>query len=73
MAPRPEGAGRPGYSRDEETFLGVILGMVEDRCPGRSAIPDGCPSGWRSGQDPGPDRSLVYVAHQLDILTRKPG
>jgi hypothetical protein len=72
LAPRPDGDGRPGYTRDEETFLGAILGMVEDsvspsiRDPGRL-------SEWleiRKTQVR--DRSLIYVAHQLDILARKP-
>lgn len=72
VAPRPDGDGRPGYTRDEETFLRAILIMVEDSVS-RSTCDPGRLSEWlKIRRTQVRDRGLVYVAHQLDILTRKP-
>ena len=72
VAPRPDGAGRIGHTRDEETFLRAILGMVEDSVS-RSTRDPGRLSEWlKIRRTQVRDRTLVYVAHQLDILTRKP-
>ncbi len=72
VAPRPDGEGRSGYTRDEETFLRAILGMVEDSVS-RSTCDPGILSSWLETRRRQVEKGkLVYIAHQLDILTRKP-
>lgn len=72
VIPRPDGDGGPGYTRDEETFLRAILGMVEESVS-RSTCDPGILSSWMETRRRQVEKGkLVYIAHQLDILTRKP-
>ncbi len=70
IAPRTDGDGAPGYTRDEGVFLRAILGMVEDSVS-RSGCDPGILSKWlETRRRQAEDGKLAYVAHQLDILAR---
>jgi len=72
VTPRQDSSGAAGYSREEAVFLRAILGMVEDSVS-RSGCDPVLLSEWLKTRRKQVDEGkLVYIAHQLDILTGKP-
>jgi len=72
VTPRQDSSGATGYTRDEGVFLRAILGMVEDSVS-RSGCDPVLLSEWLKTRRKQVDEGkLVYIAHQLDILTGKP-
>jgi SAM-dependent methyltransferase len=62
------------YPAGEEVFLNGILDSVEDSLHASPAVPADQLSRWSSRRRRQvQDGELVYLAHQLDVLGRKPG
>jgi SAM-dependent methyltransferase len=66
----PAGA---GYPADEAYFLEFILHFFEESLAARPELEPGVLAGWLAARRRQLERAeLVYVAHQLDFLARKP-
>lgn len=66
-------AGPDGYPEDEKYFLYFILHTVETALEGHPALDGGALTAWLAQRRAQIERgTLVYIAHQLDLLGRGP-
>ena len=65
---------RPGsYAQDVGYFLHHIVNLVREALRGGTSVPDAALNRWLSERHAQIERGeLIYIAHQLDVLARKP-
>lgn len=71
--PRPGANGQMGYPADEAYFIHFIIHTISTALAGHPALDPARFAAWVAGRHAQVKRGeLVYIAHQLDYLGRKP-